>query len=173
MKFAITIGLPFSGKSVLARHIRDTEGHIIIDTNEIRKAITGEVLEYSYSAPIESFVIQSAIIMAKHYLSLGCSVIVDSENLTRDSRNVWYDIAIDFKLPLTVYWANTPYTISKKCNELYGELPEKVMENKSNALQYPSYRESKAIRWINVLRCDLKNEELVFNGKFSKTLHSY
>lgn len=168
MKFAILVGIPHAGKSLFAKHIHDTEGHTIIDLNKLRKAITGTTLDYVQSDPIDAYTRQSAIIMAKHYLSLNHSIIIDDENLTMESRRSWYAISKEFKTPLQIYWINTTPSIALRVNELYGGFPSRVLDARIDTLEYPTYRESKQIRWINVTRFNLTQDELTWSGKLAK-----
>lgn len=169
MKFAIITGLPHSGKSTIARWLHDLEGHVIINTNIIRNSMVGPALDYTQSDIIDSFTRQTALLMARHYLAMGFNVLVDDENPTRLSRTPWYKIAEDFKIPVSVYWVNTPYSICSHVNSLYGELPPAVLIQKLDSYEYPTYRESKEIKWIQVARCRLESDELKFDGRITKS----
>jgi predicted kinase len=168
MKFAITVGLSHSGKSLFSKWAYNTQRYMIIDTNKIREAMIGKQYDFVPSVIIDNYVRQTAVIMAKHFISLNQNVLIDDENLTVEARRVWCDTAKELRTPLTIFWINTPASISIKQNMLFGSIPEKIMDAKIKSLQYPRYSESKMISWIFVTQMESVLDELTWGCKISK-----
>jgi predicted kinase len=142
MKLAITVGLPYAGKSAFCRYLNSIgeTKFVIVCPDTVRTAILGDL---EVQRTVEPHIWAITQTMVRHFLLQGCNVIVDATNLTKDSRRMWVDIAAEFKIPLDMYWVNTAYTICRHENEERGYIPKKAFERMADTMDYPDYLEIK------------------------------
>lgn len=106
---AITCGLPFSGKSTVAKQMQGA-GWVIVCPDEIRLALTG----CDYFQPAEAFVWAVCETMARVLVRSKHAVVIDATNTTKKRRRVWLDIAREFDLPLRAFVLGTE---ARTCRE--------------------------------------------------------
>jgi len=111
-KFAIMVGLPCSGKSTIAKTYKGKFGWVIINPDTIRLAKHGQ----QWKPDEESFIWECARVMAKHFLILGYSVIVDATHVKREYRAPWKKIANEFNLPMYIHEIIRDYSKSIERN---------------------------------------------------------
>ncbi|MES0334739.1 MAG: ATP-binding protein [Candidatus Magnetobacterium sp. LHC-1] len=141
MKLAITVGLPHSGKTEFAQWLHKQHGYIIISLDTLRQTLSGDdTPEFPASNELVQLI---AGFMARHFLKLGYSVIVDGEHITEEQRLPWIKVAEQFRIPLTMFWINTPFHLCKKRNEVNGGIySNKRMDELANRFIYPHHWEA-------------------------------
>lgn len=129
-RFAITCGLPRSGKTAWAM----AQGSWTrICPDDIRLAMHGE----RFNRLMEPYVWAMAETMARALLRGGQSAIVDATHTTRDQRAKWVRLAREFGLDLGIYWINTPYHLCMARNRGPNSIPDPIIQRMHLRFEQP------------------------------------
>ena len=117
MKSALIIlcGLPFAGKTVLAKELEKAMGWIRIDLDEIKFELYGQhIRDENLEQKDWDRVYQTMYQRIRQQLRQGKTVIQDAGNFTKYERDVVRKIAQELGLGTAVIWVNTPKAVAKK-----------------------------------------------------------
>lgn len=133
MSLAITVGLPLSGKSTLAKKMKQY-GYTVICPDTIRLALHGKQFDQA-SEPEVWKITKTAV---KALLMSGHDVIVDATNTTRRRRRMWVDMADEFNLKLLIYHVDTPYRECIKRNNDINRLDQSIINRMKDQFEIPT-----------------------------------
>ncbi len=101
----MTVGLPGTGKSTVARRVAAAIDGVILESDRVRKLLR-QTPRYT---PRESFVVFRTIDGAAHrLLGQGISVIIDATSLSEADRRPLYLLAEDLDVPLVIVLTTAP-----------------------------------------------------------------
>lgn len=136
-KFYMMIGLPASGKSTIARRISESEGAIIVSSDEIRKEMGDENDQTNNEK-----VFKEAEKRLKEYLSQGKDVIFDATNINYKRRRDWLNRFNKFDVEKIAVLVATPYEECLERNDKRKRrVPEGVIERMYFNFYAPQYYE--------------------------------
>ena len=112
-KLFILCGIPFSGKSTLARKMVEKLGFVRIDLDEVKISIFGDKI---LDSQIDQFgwdkIYQDMYRKIKSALVEGKTVVNDTGNFTHAERGVVAKIAQDLGLPVTTIFVDIPVEVA-------------------------------------------------------------
>lgn len=95
-KFVVMTGLPASGKSTVAKRLRDDYGFVRLNTDDLRQQMYGKnlgVLREDSDFELKEGLLQQHInFMAANYLSRGLDTVIDSTAAHKDLREYFLTI---------------------------------------------------------------------------------
>ncbi|EGO63534.1 ATP-binding protein [Acetonema longum] len=134
----ITVGLPLSGKSILARRCAESGPKIVVvcpDT--IRLALHGS----QFVGSAEPFVWAIAQTMVRTLLKEGYTVIVDATNTTVERRRIWVQMSKEFGKRVAIYHVDTDYATCCARNQRHGRLDSAIIDRMHRQFEPPAKAE--------------------------------
>lgn len=114
-KLYILCGLPFSGKTLLAKKLADKLGFLRIDLDDIKFELLGEMVKDESVSPAEwDRVYQEMYKRIEEALSLGKTVVHDTGNFTKHERALVKDIGDRLGLEVKTIYMDIPEEIAKQ-----------------------------------------------------------
>ena len=136
-KFYMMIGLPASGKSTIAKQISESEGAMIVSSDEIRKEMGDENDQTNNEK-----VFKEAEKRLKEYLSQGKDVIFDATNINYKRRRDWLNRFNKFDIEkIAVLVATTYEECLERNDKRKRRVPEGVIERMYFNFYVPQYYE--------------------------------
>jgi len=128
VRFAITVGIPLSGKTVFC-HEKIKEGWVVINPDTFRQVYsgTGNTLLDSYS---ESVVWDCVYLTVKSLLRYGHNVLLDATNVNKKSRNTWKIISEEMGIKMEIYVLPFDLKLSIKRNNEIGRFKDEQVIQK-------------------------------------------
>lgn len=112
-KFYILCGIPFSGKSFLAKKITKRKGFTIIDLDEIKFELFGkEIKDNELKQKDWDYVYQEMYKRIRDSLKQGKTVIHDTGNFTKCERSLVKEIADKLGIETVFVFVNTPKEVA-------------------------------------------------------------
>lgn len=157
LDIVLVCGLPGSGKSHFARqHFRES-GHCRVNRKELRRLLYemihfgGEWSEAKYDASDEFLVKHVERKIIEHLLQNKQKVLVDSTNVSVESRKGYLGIARQMRRSIGVIFLQTPAALCLERNRARPDaVPERVIANLAAALELP--RSDEGFQEILVLK---------------------
>jgi len=136
-KMYMMIGLPASGKSTIAKQISESEGAIIVSSDEIRKEMGDENDQTNNEK-----VFKEVEKRLKEYLSQGKDVIFDATNINYKRRRDWLNRFNKFDIEkIAVLVATTYEECLERNDKRKRRVPEGVIERMYFNFYVPQYYE--------------------------------
>ena len=152
MQLHLLCGIPGCGKSSLAKSL---SGYII-STDQLRKFLWDDESVFKY----DKLVFRLIEMIAKYMLSIGKDVIIDSTNITINSRKKYIDIARRYGAKVTVHWVDCQVDKAIEQNALRERnVPEVVIYSMNKSFQPPNIDEG--IDTIMIYHPDLGLESVI------------
>lgn len=114
VKLYILCGIPFSGKTVLAKELVKLKGWVRIDLDDVKFEIFGnDIKDGDLKQKDWDKVYQIMYQRIQEQLEKGNTVVHDTGNFTKHERNLIRKIAKKLNILTTVIWVNTPENIAR------------------------------------------------------------
>lgn len=113
-KLYIFCGIPFAGKTTLARALEKSFGYTWIDLDEVKFHLFGDIEDSTIDQQGWDRVYQVMYEQIKQSLTQGDTVVQDAGNFTRRERDVARDIADNLGIEAITVFVDTPYNIAKE-----------------------------------------------------------
>ena len=111
----ILCGLPFAGKTVLAKELVKIKGWVRVDLDEVKFELFGnDIKDENLEEKDWDQVYQHMYQRIQDQLKKGKTVVHDTGNFTKYERDLVRKIAKKLSLSTSVIWVNTPEVIARK-----------------------------------------------------------
>lgn len=160
----ILCGLPFSGKTILAKKLAEKFGFEQVSIDEIRFAHGFPWEDSKITAKDWQKIFDESYQRTQEFLQNGKSVLYDSANQDRVSRDRLRKLAKEVGVAAKVIWLDIPLEIIKKRykeNTITQErfhLPEKFFNMAVNTYEVPK-KDENVIRYTNAMDFNVWAEE--------------
>lgn len=133
----VMVGISGCGKSTYAKSLADSTNSVIVETDGIRKELTGNESDQS----VNDLVFKIARNRVDEQLKKG-NCIIDATNLTPWERKSWVEIASKNNCAISAYVFNVDVEIAKARNSQRSrQVPEHVIEKQSKKFVIPTRSE--------------------------------
>lgn len=142
----LVCGLPGSGKDTYIEHFlrnAHSRGHYkVVSLDQIRKDNNFKPTKSKDTGRA----VQLAMKQCKEYLAKGQDFFFNSTCITRDLRQKWVRLFMDYGAEVIIKYMETPYTTLIKRNKTrYKPIPEKVLEKLINKVEVPTKEEAHTV----------------------------
>src|SRR4030042_3295306 len=112
-KLYILCGIPFSGKSFLAKEIEKKFGHTRVDLDDVKFELYGENVKDEYLKQKDwDILYREGHRKVESLLQKGKTVVYDTGNFTKHERNTVRQIANRLGIEITTIFVDTPKQIA-------------------------------------------------------------
>lgn len=135
---SVMVGISGCGKSTFANGLKTSLSSDIVETDDIRKELTGDPSDQSQNRKV----FQIAKQRVNSLLSQQKNVIIDATNLSMSDRKDWIDIGKNNNAEVRAYFIDTPIDVCKsQNNKRQRKVPEFVIDRQASKLYPPTKSE--------------------------------
>lgn len=138
VKLFIMVGVSGSGKSTKARELSENGGFKVVETDSIRKELTGNESDQSQNGKV-FFVAKQRV---RDHLRENRNVIFDATNLSIKDRREFVDIGKEFSAEIHAHVVKPALSVSISRNLLRDrKVPVEIIEKQNNKFKMPDESE--------------------------------